>query len=121
MLTKAGRSSLDLRYLDPEEVRVFRGEDGRVYATIADEVTLISPAFMRSHPLTDPDRYLSILGTGASSIKARRTAFCTALKTRCSFWNLTSVLAGWILTSASLTGSEILIIATGCFPSISSP
>jgi hypothetical protein len=63
MLTKAGRSSLDLRYLDPEEVRVFRGEDGRVYATIADEVTLISPAFMRSHPLTDPDRYISIKGT----------------------------------------------------------
>ncbi len=63
MLTKTGRSSLELRYLDPEEVRVFRGEDGCVYATIKDELTLIAPAFLRSHPLTDPDRYISIKGT----------------------------------------------------------
>jgi hypothetical protein len=63
MSSDTGRSSLELRYLDPEEVRVFRGEDGRIYATIANEVTLISPAFMRSHPLTDHDRYISIKGT----------------------------------------------------------
>ncbi|MFB3880676.1 MAG: DUF1854 domain-containing protein [Armatimonadota bacterium] len=63
MLTKTGHSSLELRYLEPEDLHVFRGEDGRVYATIKDEVTLISPAFLRSHPLTDPDRYISIKGT----------------------------------------------------------
>lgn len=63
MLTKGPRTSLELRYLDPEEVRVFRGEDGRVHATIRDEMTVISPAFLRSHPLTDPDRYISIKGT----------------------------------------------------------
>jgi len=49
-----------IRYLDPEEVKVFRAEDGRVCATIADELTVLSPRFMRSHPLTDPDRYLSL-------------------------------------------------------------
>jgi hypothetical protein len=62
MRTRTGHSSLELRYLDPEDIRVFRGEDGRVYATIKDELTLISPAFLRSHPLTDPDRYISIKG-----------------------------------------------------------
>ena len=55
-------SSLDLRYLDPEEVRVWRGEDGRVYCTIADELTVLTPMFMRSHPLSDVDRYISIRG-----------------------------------------------------------
>ena len=53
-------SSLDLRYLDPEEVRVWRGEDGRVYCTIADELTVLTPMFIRSHPLSDGERYLSI-------------------------------------------------------------
>lgn len=55
-------SSLDLRYLDPEEVRVWRGEDGRVYCTIADELTVLTPMFIRSHPLSDLERYLSIRG-----------------------------------------------------------
>ena len=53
-------SSLELRYLDPEEVRVWRGEDGRVYCTIANELTVLTPMFMRSHPLSDADRYISI-------------------------------------------------------------
>ena len=48
------------RYLDPEQVNVFRAEDGRVCATIAEEFTVLSPRFMRSHPLSDPDRYISI-------------------------------------------------------------
>jgi hypothetical protein len=55
-------SSLDLRYLDPEEVRVWRGEDGRVYCTIADRLTVLTPMFIRSHPLSDRERYLSIRG-----------------------------------------------------------
>jgi hypothetical protein len=55
-------SSLDLRYVDPEDVRVWRGEDGRVYCTIADEFTVLTPMFMRSHPLSDLDRYISIRG-----------------------------------------------------------
>ena len=55
-------SSLDLRYLDPEEVRVWQGEDGRVYCTIADELTVLTPMFIRSHPLSDLERYLSIRG-----------------------------------------------------------
>jgi hypothetical protein len=63
MLNSTGRSTLDLRYLDPEDVCIFRGADGRVYATIKDELTLISPVFVRSHPLTDPDRYISVHGT----------------------------------------------------------
>jgi hypothetical protein len=63
VLNRTGRSSLDLRYLDPESIRVFRGEDGRVYATLENELTLISPAFVRSHPLTDPDRYVSVRGS----------------------------------------------------------
>jgi hypothetical protein len=49
-----------VRYLDPEQVNVFRAEDGRVCATIAEEFTVLSPRFMRSHPLSDPDRYISI-------------------------------------------------------------
>jgi hypothetical protein len=56
-------SSLDLRYLDPEDVRVWVGEDRRVYATIADDLTVITPSFVRSHPLSDPDRYISIRGS----------------------------------------------------------
>jgi hypothetical protein len=58
-----GENPLEVRYLDPEQVRVWRGEDGRIYATLADEFTVISPQFFRSHPLTDPDRYISIRGT----------------------------------------------------------
>lgn len=49
-----------VRYLDPEQVNVFRAEDGRVCATIAEELTVLSPRLMRSHPLSDPDRYISI-------------------------------------------------------------
>jgi hypothetical protein len=76
MLTKGPATSLELRYLDPEDVRVFQGEDGRVYATIKDEVTLISPAFLRSHPLTDPERYISIKGTiPKEGIEARGDEF----------------------------------------------
>ena len=55
-------SALDLRYLDPEDVRVWRDEDGRTYCTIADELTVLTPMFIGSHPLSDPDRYLSIRG-----------------------------------------------------------
>jgi hypothetical protein len=58
-----GESALELRHLDPEQVRVFRAQDGRLHATIADEFTLISPIFVRSHPLTDPDKYIAIRGT----------------------------------------------------------
>ena len=58
--SKAGPS----RYLDPEEVRVFRGPSGRVYATIGNEVTVIMARFVRVCPLTEPDHYLSILGSG---------------------------------------------------------
>ncbi len=58
-----GENPLELRYLDPEQVRVFRGENDRVYATVAGEFTVISPLFFRSHPLTDPDRYISMRGT----------------------------------------------------------
>jgi hypothetical protein len=49
-----------LRYLDPEQVKVFRAESGRLCATIAAEFTVLSPRFMPAHPLTDPDRYISI-------------------------------------------------------------
>ena len=49
-----------LGYLDPGQVRVFPTPDGRVRATIADERSIIAPRFLRSHPLTDPDRYISI-------------------------------------------------------------
>ncbi len=52
-----------LRYLDPEQVKVRRGEDGRVYCTIADEVTLLDPRFVRVRPLDDPDKYLSVRET----------------------------------------------------------
>jgi hypothetical protein len=51
-----------LRYLDPDQVKVFRGEDGGLYATIADEFTVLSPRFLRACPLTDPNRYISIRG-----------------------------------------------------------
>jgi len=64
-------SSLDLRYLEPEEVRVWRGADGAVYCTIRDELTVLTPMFIRSHPLDDPDRYISIRGV---EIKKRSVA-----------------------------------------------
>ncbi len=53
---------LELRYLDPEDVRVWRSDDGRIYCTLADLLTVITPTFVRAHPLTDPDRYISIRG-----------------------------------------------------------
>jgi hypothetical protein len=52
-----------LRYLDPEQVRVYHGPSGRVYATISNEVTLLDPRFVRVRPLDDPDRYISIRET----------------------------------------------------------
>lgn len=48
-----------LRYLEPHEV-VVRRQGGLIYCTIRDEVTLLDPRFLRAHPLSDPDRYLSI-------------------------------------------------------------
>jgi len=50
----------ELRYLDPEQVRVFRTDNGQVRATIADERSIIAPRFLRASPLRDPDRYISI-------------------------------------------------------------
>jgi len=49
-----------LRYLEPQQVRLLRTDDGRVRATIADERSIIAPRFLRARPLTDPDRYISI-------------------------------------------------------------
>jgi hypothetical protein len=49
-----------LRYLEPEQVRLFRSEDGRVRVTIGDEFSVVAPRFLRARPLTDPDRYISI-------------------------------------------------------------
>jgi hypothetical protein len=49
-----------LRYLDPGQVRVFRTGDGRVRVSIGEDRSVLAPRFLRSHPLTDPDRYLSI-------------------------------------------------------------
>jgi len=51
-----------LRYLDAGQVKVFRNEDGSLCATIADELTVLSPRFLRACPLTDPDRCISIRG-----------------------------------------------------------
>ena len=51
-----------LRYLDPEQVKVVRGEDGSLYAHIGDELTVLAPRFVRARPLSDPDRYISIRG-----------------------------------------------------------
>lgn len=56
-----------LRYLDPEQVKVTRAEDGTVYATVANELTVISPRFMRARPVTDPDLYISIRGADTNS------------------------------------------------------
>lgn len=56
------KEPLTLRYLDPHQVKVFRDADGRLYATIADECTVLSPRFLRACPLSDPDRYLAIRG-----------------------------------------------------------
>lgn len=57
-----GREAPRLRYLDPEQVEVRRGDDGALRATVAGEFTVLSPQFVRVCPLTDPDRYLSLRG-----------------------------------------------------------
>jgi len=49
-----------LRYLEPEQVKVYRTEEGQVRVTIAGERTVLAPRFLRVSPLTDPDRYISI-------------------------------------------------------------
>jgi hypothetical protein len=51
-----------LRYLDPEQVRVFRNPElnNRVCALVNNEVMLIDPRFLRVNPLSDPDLYISI-------------------------------------------------------------
>ncbi len=56
------REAPTLRYLDPEQVKVYRNAElnGRICATIGDEVTLLEPRFLRAHPLSDPDRYISV-------------------------------------------------------------
>ena len=51
-----------LRYLDPEELKVFRAEDGSLRAQIGDELTVLSPRFIRARPLEDPDLYISVRG-----------------------------------------------------------
>jgi hypothetical protein len=54
------KEPLALRYLDPAQVRVFRSPDGRVRVTIGEERSIVAPRFLRTHPLLDPDRYISI-------------------------------------------------------------
>ena len=56
------REAPTLRYLEPEQVKVYRNAelDGRICATVAGEVTLLEPRFLRAHPLSDPDRYISV-------------------------------------------------------------
>jgi len=56
------KEALTLRYLDPQQVKVYRTEEGSLRATIADELTVLSPRFLRACPLNDPDRYISIRG-----------------------------------------------------------
>jgi hypothetical protein len=51
-----------LRYLDPEQVKVYRTEDGVLRALIGDELTVLSPRFVRARPLEDPDLYISVRG-----------------------------------------------------------
>lgn len=51
-----------LRYLDPEQVTVYRSEDGRLAVEINRELTVLSPKFIRARPLEDPDLYISIRG-----------------------------------------------------------
>jgi hypothetical protein len=51
-----------LRYLEPEQVKIYRAEDGSLRATIGEELSVLSPRFVRVCPLTDPDRYISIRG-----------------------------------------------------------
>jgi len=55
-----------LRYLDPEQVKVYRAESGWLYATIGDELTVLAPRFMRARPLADPNLYISIRGAGTN-------------------------------------------------------
>jgi hypothetical protein len=58
-----------VRFLEPEQVQVRRGESGHIYATIAGEVTLLDPRFLRVHPLTDPDRHIALRETDPSKGK----------------------------------------------------
>lgn len=55
-----------LRYLDPPQVRVFRTDDGRVRATIADDRSVLTPRFLRVTPLENPDRYISVFESEAN-------------------------------------------------------
>jgi len=59
---RTGKEPEKLRYLDPEQVKAFRGQDGSLYAHIGDELTVLAPRFMRARPLADPDLYISIRG-----------------------------------------------------------
>ncbi len=54
------QESLDLRYLEPAQVKIFRTAEGRVRATITGERSIIAPRFLRAFPLGDPDRYISL-------------------------------------------------------------
>jgi len=49
-----------LRYLDPEEVKLFKSEEGRLRLVINNELSILAPRFLRVCPLNDPDRYISI-------------------------------------------------------------
>lgn len=51
-----------LRYLDPEQLKVYRAEDGSLRAQIGDELTVLWPRFVRARPLEDPDLYISVRG-----------------------------------------------------------
>jgi len=53
-------TSLTLRYLEPSQIQVFQTEDGRVRVTIAGGCSVLAPRFLRAHPLSDPDGYISI-------------------------------------------------------------
>jgi hypothetical protein len=49
-----------LRYLEPEQVKIFRTDGGRARVTLAEERSLLAPRFIRVMPLNDPDKYISI-------------------------------------------------------------
>lgn len=58
--TPISKEPPQVRYLDPEQVRIFHCEKGHLRVEVMDDRCVLKPQFYRVCPLSDPDRYIAI-------------------------------------------------------------
>lgn len=61
-------SSIEVRYLEPDRIRVFRHDSAELRMTILDDRTYLRITATRAFPLSDPGHYVGILQESGGEI-----------------------------------------------------